>query len=370
MSNKKTRKQKLDKDIRVNAKHISIKSFIWTYFILLVLTSGQTLIYHAYSPENGIPLGYILGMNAYWAIVTLIFCLVTARQRYVAYGKPMRTLSKATKKVAEGDYSVWIPPHRKDGKKDYVEVMFDDFNKMVEELGSTEILKSDFIANVSHEIKTPLSVIQGYAMGLQKEDLTSEMRKEYTDTIIMASKKLSSLVTNILRLNKLENQEIQVSTQSYNLSRQLYECALSFEELWEEKNITFEADIEDRAIVCLDENMLEIVWNNLLSNAVKFTESGGIIKLIQTSDADTITVKIEDSGCGMSENTIKYIFDKFYQGDTSHSQEGNGLGLALTLRVIQLVGGRISVKSNPGYGTTFTVELNKHINDIPSETIS
>jgi len=357
---KKRRKNK-EKDNRVNTKHISVMGFIWTYFILSVLTAGQAMIYSSYVRMESIPWNYIFGIMGYWAIVALIFCLVTSKQRYIAYDKPMNILSQAAKQVAEGDYSVWIPPLRKDGKKDYVEVMFEDFNKMVEELGSTEILKNDFIANVSHEIKTPLSVIQSYAMALQKEDLSSEVRKEYTDTIINASEKLTALVTNILKLNKLENQEIGISAKSYDLCRQLCECALSFEDLWEEKNITFDADIEDRAIICADESMLEIVWNNLISNAIKFTEPGGTVKLTQTSDSDTITVTVEDSGCGMDEETVNHIFDKFYQGDTSHSQEGNGLGLALSLKVIELIDGKISVKSSLGQGTIFTVELNVNI---------
>ncbi len=178
-----------------------------------------------------IPLAYFGGMMGYWSIVSLIFCLVDARQHYHSYDKPMMMLSSSAKKVAEGDYSIKIAPLRKDGKKDYVEVMIEDFNKMVEELGSTELMKNDFIANVSHEIKTPLSVIQRYAMVLQKEDLTIEKKKEYTETIITASKKLTTLVTNILKLNKLENQEIHPSAEPYDLSRQLSECALSFEEL-------------------------------------------------------------------------------------------------------------------------------------------
>ncbi|MFD0771292.1 ATP-binding protein [Bacillus sp. CGMCC 1.60114] len=349
-----------ENDLRVNTKHISVMGFVWTYLILLVLTAGQTFIFRAFLHTERLPMGYILGMMGYWAIVTLIFCLVTARQRYLAYDTPMRKLSEAAKKVAEGDYSVRLPPLRKDGKKDYVEVMFEDFNKMVEELGSTEMMKNDFIANVSHEIKTPLSVIQSYAMALQKEDLTPETKKEYTHTIITASKRLNTLVTNILKLNKLENQEIRVSAKAYDLCRQISECALSFEELWEGKNITFEADIEDRAIIFADESMLEIVWNNLLSNAIKFTDPGGTVKLTQTSDSGMVTVTVEDSGCGMSKETVVHIFDKFYQGDTSHSQEGNGLGLALSKRVIEVAGGSITVKSTPGIGTAFTVKLKKY----------
>ncbi|MFJ5772450.1 ATP-binding protein [Psychrobacillus sp. NPDC093180] len=360
----KNRQKKKEIDIRVNTKHFSVKFFLWTFIILCILTYGQAMILGAFLHKQTVilPIGYILGLMGYWAIVSLIFCLLNARRHYITYDKPMMILSRAAKKVAEGDYSISIPPLRKDGKKDYVEVMIDDFNKMVEELESTEILKNDFIANVSHEIKTPLSIIQSYATVLQKEGLTTEKKKEYTDTIITASKKLTTLVTNILKLNKLENQEIQPSVEPYDLCRQLSECALSFEELWEQKDITFVADIEERAMIIMNEEMLEIVWNNLLSNAIKFTEPGGTVKLTQTSDSEVMTVIIEDSGCGMNEETVKHIFDKFYQGDTSHSQEGNGLGLALSLKVIELVGGKISVKSELGIGTTFKVELERFKN--------
>lgn len=357
MSMEKRKTEKADE--QVHAKHVSWTTFLITYSILTILTGGQALIYDAYVPVENVPVQYVLGITGYWAIISLVFCLVTRRQMYLAYDKPMHILSEAAKQVAGGDFSVWLEPVHRPDKKDYMDVMFEDFNTMVEELGSIETLKGDFIANVSHEIKTPLSVIQSYAIALQKEDLTLEQRREYTNTITIASQKLSALVTNILKLNKLERQQITPVAEPYDLCRQLCDCALTFENLWEEKNIEFEANIEDRIIIREDESLLEIIWQNLLSNALKFTSPGGKVTLAQTSDENTVTVSVSDTGCGMDEQTMKHIFDKFYQGDSSHSQEGNGLGLALVLRASELTGCSISVKSTPGKGTTFTVRLKK-----------
>jgi signal transduction histidine kinase len=351
------KKKQLEKDSRVKARHFTWREVALTYFILLTLSAGQWMIYHEYVGFGHFPPEYIWGMLGYWAIVAAVFCLVTAQQKIRAFDKPMRKLSEAAKQVAEGDFSVYLEPTHTADKLDYVDVMFEDFNKMVEELGSIETLKTDFISNVSHEIRTPLSVIQSYAMAMQKEDLPHEKRKEYADTIITASKSLTTLVTNILKLSKLENQEITPVSEPFDVCRQLSECALAFENAWEKKGIEFEADIEDRAMIHADESMLEIIWHNLLSNALKFTEPGGRITLTQTSDKNTVTVSLSDTGCGMDEETTKHIFDKFYQGDTSRSSEGNGLGLALVLRVIDLVSGSISVKSEPCKGTTFTVRL-------------
>lgn len=351
------KRKQFQKDVRIKASHFTWFHFVMTYLILLVLAAGQWMVYHAYTHFSSMPPEFVWGMHGYWAIVTGIFCLVTARQKINKFDKPMHKLSKAAKQVAEGDFSVYLKPVHMPNKRDYVDVMFEDFNKMVEELSSIETLKNDFIANVSHEIKTPLSVIQSYAMALQKQNLSPELRKEYSDTIIAASQRLTALVTNILKLNKLENQEITPIAEPYDLCRQLCDCALTFEDILEEKNIDFVADIEERAIIYADASMLDIVWKNLFSNALKFTEHGGTITLKQVTNENVATVSISDTGCGMSKETMNHIFDKFYQGDTSHSVEGNGLGLALALRVIELAGGSISVQSEPGKGTTFTVKI-------------
>jgi signal transduction histidine kinase len=218
------------------------------------------------------------------------------------------------------------------------------------------MMKNDFIANASHEIKTPLSVIQNYASALQNENLEPEKRREYVKTIITSSQKLSTLVSNILKLNKLDHQKIFPAAVVFDVSEQIRRCAMAFEELLERKNIAFDADLEELT-VCYDESMLEIVWNNLIANAVKFTSPGGSITVTLKQSEGFAAAQITDSGCGMDEGTQKCIFDKFYQGDASHSHEGNGLGLALVKKVIDITGAQISVTSKIGEGTTFTVRL-------------
>lgn len=343
------------RDRKLKISHFSWLEYVGTWIALGCLAAAPAVMYGAnIGSEEG---RYIIWYVLYWALIAGIFCAVTAYQKYRAFDRPMRLLSNAAKQVANGDFSVYVNPMHTADKLDYIDAMFLDFNKMVAELGSIETMKSNFIANVSHEVKTPLAVIQNYATALQDESLAPEMRKEYIDTVIMSSQKLAQLVTNMLKLNKIENQIILPDMEMYDLCRQLSESALAFEDVWEKKNIEFVADMDDRAFIRADKNLVEIVWNNLLSNALKFTEPGGKIRLKQSSEGDSVTVSLSDTGCGMDEETTKHIFDQFYQGDTSHSAEGNGLGLALSKRVVELVGGSIAVDSERGKGTTFTVHL-------------
>jgi signal transduction histidine kinase len=348
-----------EKDNRINAAYMSVKQYLLLFFAVAAVNGFHMMIYQEFVDrglvETHVQLVINVLMGYVFGTATLLMLLVAA-VRHVSWSRPMRRLSEAARKIAAGDFSVRIAPLRKDGKKDFMEVMFDDFNTMAGELASIEVLKNDFIANVSHEIKTPLAVIQGYAAELQNEALEPEQRREYIKTIIASSQKLSALVSNILKLNKLEHQEIQPSATIFDLSEQIRRCALALEDLWEQKNISFDTDM-DELTVCYDESMLELIWNNLIANAVKFTAPGGSITITLKKLAGFAVVRITDSGCGMDEETQKHIFDKFYQGDRSHSQEGNGLGLALVKKALDITGTTITVTSKAGEGTTFAVRL-------------
>ncbi|GHU98576.1 two component sensor kinase [Spirochaetia bacterium] len=347
---------KQKKDERITANRY-LKDSIGIFCALVVVNGFHSAIMTTIQVNADRSIQFLINAMIGWLVFSaLVLTLLFDLYRHYHLDRPMRRLGEAAKKVAAGDFTIRITPLRKDGKKDYVEVTFDDFNAMIRELATIETLKTDFIANVSHEIKTPLSIIQGYAFALQNDALPVTERHEYIKTIAEASQKLSSLVTNILKLNKLENQGIVPEVCPYDLSEQLRRCTLAFEELWGRKNINFTADL-DEITVCYDEGMLEMVWNNLISNAIKFTAPGGSITITLKKQAGFAVVRIIDSGCGMDEQTRKHIFDKFYQGDISHSQEGNGLGLALVKKAIDISDAKIRVTSKAGEGSTFTVRL-------------
>lgn len=302
---------------------------------------------------------FLIWYILYWIGVTAVVSLLTAWQKYVSFERPMRELSAATEQVAKGDFSVCLKPVRRFNKKDYVDHMFEDFNRMVEDLASIETMKNDFISNVSHEIKTPLAVIQNYITALQEDGLSDDKKRAYMETLFASTQRLTELVSNILKLSKLENQVIEVNVKPYNLSRQLSECILQYEVLLDKKQIEVEADIEEGVILEGDESIAELIWNNLLSNALKFTHAGGTIRIRQKTDDNGIYVEIQDTGCGMDEKTQKHLFDKFYQGDTSHATEGNGLGMALVKRSVEMLHGNIRIESQLGKGSSFQVEFPK-----------
>ena len=299
----------------------------------------------------------------YWTAVAAGLTLFTRKKVKDTYEEPLHRLADATQQVAGGDFSVYVPTIHTADRLDYLDVMILDFNKMVEELGSVETLKTDFVSNVSHEMKTPIAVIKNYAELLQMKNASDGEKAEYARNIEEAAGHLSALISNILKLNKLENQRIDPEIESYDLCGQLEECILQYEELWDEKELELEVDMEERAVIQADPSLMELVWNNLLSNAIKFTEQGGKVTVRQATEAEYVEVSVSDTGCGMSKESIRHIFDKFYQGDTSHSKEGNGLGLALVKRILVLMNGDIQVVSQEGKGSTFTVKLPRRMDN-------
>ncbi len=286
------------------------------------------------------------------------FCTgVDLLRRKLTVEKPVNKILDATERVAQGDFSVRLEVAHPYGKYDQYDLIMENINLMAAELGKTEVLKTDFISNVSHELKTPLTVIKSYATLLQKPDLDEEAREKYAKAVVEATEKLNDLITNILRLNKLENQALKPEYERFDLSESLAEAALQFEALMEKKNISLECEIEENVFVYSSKSYLDIVWNNLLSNAVKFTGEGGRVALKLKNTGNKVEVTVSDTGEGISAEVGARIFEKFYQGDTSHAKEGNGLGLALVKKVVDILGGEILVESEVGKGTAFKVSL-------------
>ena len=268
---------------------------------------------------------------------------------------PMLKLSNASKEVAQGNFNVSVSDS---SKLEEVQTTFRNFNAMVQELNSITTLSNDFVANVSHEFKTPLTAVEGYAMLLQDGDLSPAEREEYLDKILYNTHRLSSLVENILILSKLESRPLPEQYTDFRLDEQLRQAVVILEAEWEKKKLSFDVQL-DEVTVHGCESLLSHVWTNLLSNAIKFSEPGQEIALRLLEQTTCVVVTVADHGCGMDEATVRRSFEKFYQGDTSRRAEGNGLGLALVKRIVELSDGVIEVDSTLGKGTTFRVVLPK-----------
>lgn len=292
-------------------------------------------------------------------LLSLIFTLIDALRRKLTVERTARQITDAAKRIIAGDFSARVAPPNRWFNDDRFSEIVDCFNRMAQELSGVETLRTDFISNVSHEMKTPLAVIQNYGALLLAPDLKDTDRTEYARGVVNGSRRISNMIDNVLKLNKLENQQIFPKASRYDLGEQLCEALLQFESLWERDSIEIETDIAEGVIVHADQNLLELVWNNLLSNAFKFTPSGGRVMLSLQATADAAIVKVQDTGCGMSAETGAHIFEKFYQGDASHATSGNGLGLALVKRIVDIIGGEIHVESTLGKGSAFTVKIRR-----------
>ena len=326
------------------------------FFVTIALcVTASVIVYSAISDRQGWEIALI--MLTVVISLSAIATLADFLRRKFIIERAADEISTAAEIMAKGNFSIRLTPRHPYGKYDEYDRIMENLNLLAEELSKTEILRNDFISNVSHELKTPLAVISSYASALRGGGLDKETQEKYLDTLVSTSKRLSRLVVNILKLNKLENSSIPTDVQKFDLAETLRECILGYEEVLDSKNLELDCDI-DEAEINSDKSFLETVFNNLISNAVKFTPEGGKISISLKNNGGKVVVKVEDTGCGIDPQTGAHIFDKFYQGDTSHSSEGNGLGLAMVKRVIDILGGEISVQSQIGKGSTFTVVLN------------
>lgn len=338
----------------------SISNFLVFFLLVAFVVTCNLLLFLAYADverEELVKSGPLTLLNVLF--ISFIFCLIDMFRRHMMITKPVKQIQEGLARVMKGDFATHIKPIYGQDSDNEFDVIIRDLNKMIEELSWVETLRTDFIANVSHELKTPLTVMQNYGILLQSPDISEEQHIEYGKAIQEQTKRLSTLITNILKLNKLENQQIYPNVETYYLSERLCECMLEFESVWDKKNIEIDTDLDEDVQIEGDKELLSLVWNNLLSNALKFTDEGGKVTLSLTKDEEFAYVKVQDTGCGMSAETGKNIFKKFYQGDTSHATKGNGLGLALVKRVIDICGGEISVSSVLGEGSTFTVKIRR-----------
>lgn len=331
-----------------------------TYYILIVavivLFSFGAIAGLLYLLEG---LGVIPSLGIYTLISLLLVSGITVALMSYFIGRrvltPLVKLSSASKEVARGNFDVTVSDS---SKMEEVQSTFRNFNAMVRELKSISTLSSDFIANVSHEFKTPLSVIEGYAMLLQDDRLTAQEREDYLNKILVNTRRLNTLVGNILMLSKMETKPLPEQYTRFRLDEQLRQVVAQLEPQWSAKGISFRVRLDEVELLGW-EQVLPYVWSNLISNAIKFSPSGSVIALTLLEQRECAVVTVSDCGCGMEPDVQERIFEKFYQGDTSHKAEGNGLGLALVRQIVELSQGVVEVESQPGKGSTFRVILPK-----------
>lgn len=327
----------------------SLMSFLILLLTMPVSLAGMFLIWHLglagdHEPER-IP--FLL-----FAFVSLIlgtfFAAVFSRRPL----KPLQDVIDATDKIARGDYSTRVQPC---GTAEFRQ-LGESFNHMAEKIGSVEMLRNDFVNSFSHEFKTPIVSIRGFAKMLKRDDLTAEERREYLDIIIDESERLADLSENVLHLTKIEKQSIVTDKKRFNASEQIRLVIAMMDSKWHEKQIVFSFDC-DEVFLWGNEEMLKQVWINLLDNAIKFSPKGGTVTVRISFIRGNTVVSFADQGPGMTPETAARIFDKFYQGDTSHNVKGNGLGLTIAKRIVQLHGGDIDVHSEAGMGTVLSVSF-------------
>ncbi len=337
------------------------RSSLWLYFTLIIFFTILVIFFII------LAIWIILYRNQYiefypearggFAFLLLLASIIIGGAISFVVGRliirPIQRMGDAFSQLAEGDFNVRVSTEQRLAE---IREMAKQFNAMSYDLSQIETLRSDFVTNVSHEIKTPIAAIEGYATLLQNESLDQEKRQLYVDKIISNSRKLSDLTSNVLTLSKLENQETIPDLAEYRLDEQIRKNLLLLENKWDEKGLAFNLDLPD-TVFYGNEALLDEVWFNLLDNAIKHSPENGAIEISLSPSDAAVTVRIADHGDGMDTETKKHIFEKFYQGETSHSGEGSGLGLSLVKQIVSLCGGEVAVESAPSKGAAFTVTL-------------
>ena len=340
----KVRKEKIKFSLRTR---LTVLVGIVVLFSILISFGISKLLEWLLPTSTSIPL--LIQLN----IFSLVIALLATHFLSKMFFDPIKELRLGMQKIADGNFDTRLETK---SSSEEIQELFAGFNMMAGELGATEILQTDFVSNVSHEFKTPINAIEGYTMLLQSTENIDETENEYIEKILFNTRRLSSLVSNILLLSKLENQSIQTHREKYALDEQIREDILVLESLWEPKSIEFDVDL-DAVHFYGNKNVMHHIWSNLLSNAIKFSPQGGIIKIRLYKENKKIIFFVEDNGPGLSEEAKKHLFDKFYQADTSHKEEGNGLGLALVKNIVSLCDGEISAENVDEGGCRFTVTL-------------
>lgn len=342
------------KDFKKTFGHATLSHWLAVECTVVVIASvmtfalvdffGNVFVRHEqYDPISAI--GMIIPMAIVVGCTSWVF-----NKRFNQY---VSKLTDGLSSVAGGDFSVQL----EDSIKNPLGQAYEDFNKMVRELDSVQTLRTDFINNFSHEFKTPITAIQGFSELLLDPSFSQEEKQQYIQIIADESSRLASLSSNTLFLSRLESQQVIENKEEYLLDEQIKQCAIVCSHLWEQKHLTFSADLEEEISFYGNEELMRHVWINLIQNAIKYTPEGGEISVSMKTEGDNIVVQVEDTGIGMNEEVLSHVFDKYYQGDCSHTGKGLGLGLSIVRRIVELSGGTITVRSIPDQGSCFTVIL-------------
>lgn len=332
---------------------LGIRSYYWTailveFFMATALSLVVVLLLDHFldiSDSSLLPVFAVLMCSSITAGISIYL------NRWVM--SPIRKLGSAMRQVAQGDFKIQVPTKSK--IRDMEEIN-QNFNLMVRALDGTEMLQSDFVSNVSHEFKTPITAIEGYAMLLQDTPLITAEQQEYVEKILLNTQRLSGLIGNVLLLSKIENRQIPETVRPFRLDEQIRKAIMLHEPQWTEKELELDVDLKD-IVYNGNESLLFHVWSNLISNAVKFNRPGGLLCIRLWEGTEGVFFSVTDEGPGIPENDLPHIFEKFYQGDSSHRQSGNGLGLSLVMRILNACGSTIAVENGQQKGAVFTVCL-------------